>query len=370
MNKTVMIIANDTTYTYNLRNETIETLRSNGYQVVVVSTILHKQKELEDLGCRLIDIKTDRHSKNPFNDLQLLKRYEEIIRKEKPEVVLTFNIKPNIYGGLACQKAKVPYCANITGLGTAVEYPGPMQALTSRLYKVGLRKANCVFFQNQENMDFFVSRKLLPDKTEKVLLPGSGVSLKVHEPLEYPSSDSTVNLLFIARIMKEKGIDLYLKAAEEIRKENRNVNFHICGYCDDDKYKEILKNAEKDELVIYHGEQTDMIPFFEMAHCIVHPSYYPEGMSNVLLEAAAHCRPIIATDRSGCRETVDDGKTGYVIPIKDEAALVSAIRKFLSLSLEEKKNMGLAGREKMIREFDRAIVANEYLKEIKLILNK
>ena len=200
------------------------------------------------------------------------------------------------------------------------------------------------------------------------MLPGSGVSLKQHRFMPYPNSDDTIHFLFIARILKEKGIDLYLHAAEQICRSHKNVVFHICGLCDDSNYIKRLLEAEKNGFVIYHGEQKNMAPFFEKAHCIVHPSYYPEGMSNVLLEAAAHGRPIITTNRAGCRETVNDGKSGYIIPIKDEDALVNALEKFLSLSWEQKRDMGLAGRKKIEREFDRQLVVKAYIEEIEKIL--
>ena len=134
--------------------------------------------------------------------------------------------------------------------------------------------------------------------------------------------------------------------------------------CDDDAYLEILKKAEADGEVIYHGEQKNMEPFFRTAHCVVHPSYYPEGMSNVLLEAAASARPVIATDRSGCRETVDDGISGFVIPIKDEKALIEALECFMGMTWEARRDMGLAGRKKVEREFDRKIVVKMVVDEV------
>ena len=358
----VLMIVNDTTYAFNLRDQVIERLVQAGYEVVVASQPLLHQDDLKKLGARLIEVQTNRHGTNPFSDLRLLKRFVEIIRNEKPAVVLTYNIKPNVYGGIACRITKTKYLPNITGLGTAVENPGLMQKIAMRLYKSGIAGAHCVFFQNEENRQFFMHHKLLRADCRTVLLPGSGVNLLKHEMLEYPEVGEKVNFLFIARVMKEKGIDLYLNAARKIHSENPETAFHICGYCDDKKYLEELGKAEK--YIIYHGEQSDMIPFFRMAHCIVHPSYYPEGMSNVLLEAAAHCRPIIATDRAGCRETVEDGKTGYLIPVRDENALTGAMEKFLALNWEERKNMGLAGREKAEKEFNRQIVAAKYLEEV------
>ncbi len=364
----VMILANDTTYTYNLRNEIIERIAAEGYDVLIAAQPLLCREELVRLGARLINIETKRHGTNPISDLILLQHYIKILRDEKPDIVLSYNIKPNVYGGMACRITKTPYLPNITGLGTAVEYEGLMQKLTIRLYRAGVAGATCVFFQNEENRKFFGDNKMLRPECRTVLLPGSGVSLKVHKAMEYAADGDSINFLFIARIMKEKGIDLYLNAAERIRKTHKNTAFHVCGYCDDGKYKTLLEEREKDGTIIYHGEQKDMIPFFEKSHCIVHPSYYPEGMSNVLLEAAAHCRPIIATDRAGCRETVEDGITGFLIPIKDEDSLVDALEKFLKMSWEQRRQMGLAGRAKIEREFDRQIVADKYLEEIKRVL--
>lgn len=360
----ILFLANDTTYTYNLRNEIIERLVADGYEVVIVSQLLLFQDELKDMGCRLVSLETNRHGTNPISDLGLLMKFRSILSAEKPDVALTYNIKPNAYGGIACRMTKTRYLPNITGLGTAVEYPGLMQTISTKLYKAGVAGADCVFFQNEENRQFFISRHMLPENARTRLLPGSGVSLKIHKAMPYPEDRDCIHFLFIARVMREKGIDLYLNAAERIYAEHKNVMFHICGQCDDERYTELLKLAGEKGYIQYHGEQKDMIPYFQMAHCIVHPSYYPEGMSNVLLEAAAHCRPIIATDRAGCRETVDNGKSGFVIPIKNEDALTDALKRFLEMSWEQRRDMGLAGRKKIEQEFDRQIVVRAYMEEI------
>ena len=221
--------------------------------------------------------------------------------------------------------------------------------------------------QNEENEAFFRQRNMLGDKSKTVLLPGSGVNLQTHPVPPYPDGD-TVHFLFVARVMKEKGIDQYLETAKVLHAERQDVVFHICGGCDDPVYEEILQQAHKDGIIEYHGQQKDMLPFWQQAACIVNPSYYPEGMSNVLLEAAACGRPIIVADRSGCRETVEHGKTGYLVPIQDTQAVIDAVRKFLNLSWEQRRNMGLAGRAKMEKEFDRQIVVEKYLEEIKTII--
>ena len=360
----VLVLANDTTYAFNLRDELLERLVSDGNEVVVASQPLLYQDELKGMGCRLIDIETNRHGKNPLSDLELLSKFKKLLKAEKPDMVLTYNIKPNVYGGMACKSLKIRYIPNITGLGTAVEYPGMMQKLTTRLYKSGVAGASCIMFQNDENQAFFAEHKMLKQGVRTRLLPGSGVNLNKHKAMPYPENSDTINFLFIARVLKEKGIDLYLNSAKRIYEKHKNVVFHICGLCDDESYLGLLDEAEKSGYIKYHGQQKDMIPFFEMSHCIVHPSYYPEGMSNVLLEAAAHCRPIIATDRSGCRETVDDKKSGFIVPIKDEEALVNALEAFLAMPYDQKRDMGLAGRAKIEKEFDRQFVVGAYLEEI------
>lgn len=357
----VMMIANDTTFIYNLRREILQELIKQGHTVKVVAQILAFEAELTDMGCEVIGLDTARHGTNPFADLALHNRYFQILRKNKPDVVFTNNIKPNVYGGLACKKLGIHYISNITGLGTPVENPGLMQKLTTRLYKLGVSGANCVFFQNAQNEKFFRDRNMLSNGSKIRLLPGSGVNLQAHPLREYPP-EGKVHFLFAARIMKEKGIDQFLAAARKFH--SQDIIFDICGMCDDESYLNVLKEAHEAGIVVYHGMQKNMNPFYEQCGCFLYPSYYPEGMSNVLLEAAASGRPVIATDRSGCRETVEDGVTGYIVPVQDEDAVLRAVEKFLSLTWEERRQMGLAARTKMEQEFDRKLVVDFYMREL------
>lgn len=352
---------------FNLRSAIIEKLISEDFEVVVVGQLLKHQDKLKAMGARLIGVETGRHGTNPFSDLQLMNTYKRILKTERPDVVLSYNIKPNVYGGMVCQQLKIPYLPNVTGLGTPVENPGPLQKLTTRLYKVGVAGANCIFFQNSENQAFFENHHMMPKRAKVRLLPGSGVDLDAHPAFEYPEGD-TIHFQYTSRILKEKGIDLYLAAAKAIHEKYPSTVFHICGGCDDERYIQILKEAQAAGYIVYHGQQKDMTPFLKQAACIVHPSYYPEGMSNVLLEGAASARPIIATDRAGCRETVEEGVTGFLIPIKDEQALIEALEKFMQMTPQQRKAMGLAGRAKMEREFDRRLVVQAYWEEIQRAL--
>lgn len=359
----ITLIANDTTFIYNLRMEILKKLIEEGHQVTVLCQFRSHTEELEQIGCKLYDIPIGRRDTNPLADLKLFQKFFAVLKKIKPDVVFTNNIKPNVYAGIVCRMLGIKYIPNITGLGTAVENPGRLQSLSIRLYKYGVAGADSIFFQNEENVRFFEQHNMMPKQARVCLLPGSGVNLQTHPVLPY-SHDDVVNFLFVARLLKEKGIELYLSAAKRIAEKHPNVMFHICGGCDDPQYMKLVNEAVQAGYIQYHGEQKDMIPFFQMAHCVVHPSYYPEGMSNVLLEAAAGARPIIATDRSGCRETVDAGKNGWLIPIKDEEALVQALEDFLNLTWEEREKLGRAGRLKMEREFDRQIVVGKYLEAL------
>lgn len=356
----ITLIANDTTFIYNLRREVLAKLVEEGHQVTVLCQFRSHREALEQIGCRLCDIPIGRRNTNPWADLKLLYHFFQMLRKINPDVVFTNNIKPNVYAGIACRVLGIQYIPNITGLGTPVENPGKLQFLATRLYKYGVAGADTIFFQNDENVRFFEQHHMMPKNSHVCLLPGSGVNLQAYPELPYSPGD-VVHFLFVARLLKEKGIELYLSAAKRVAQNHPNVMFHICGGCDDPKYYERVKEAENAGYLQYHGEQKDMRPYFQMAHCVVHPSYYPEGMSNVLLEAAASGRPVIATDHSGCRETVDAGKSGYLIPIKDEEALVAALEDFLGLTWEEREALGHAGRIKMEHEFDRQMVVQKYM---------
>lgn len=358
----ILMLANDSTYVYNLRREVIEAMLAQGWQVAVACDQKQHTEELEQMGCRLLPMTVARHGKNPLQDLALLRAYGRLLDTESPDVVLTYNIKPNVYGGIACSKRNIPYLVNVCGLGTPLENPGPLQVLTVELYKRGLQKAACVFFQNQENEEFFNARHMAPGRHH--LLPGSGVNTACFSVLPYPKSN-TIDFLFISRVMKEKGIDQYLEAAQVIHARHPETVFHIVGGCDDESYLKTLAEMEASGVICYHGQQPSVLPFQKISACTIHPTYYPEGMSNVLLESAACGRPIITTDRSGCREIIDDGVNGYICKQKDPQDLIRQIEKFLAMSWEQRRAMGLAGRAKVEREFDRQIVVDAYLDELK-----
>ena len=357
----VLFLVNHDVVIYNFRLELVERLLAEGHQVVISSPYGERIDDLVALGCEFRPITLSRHGMNPVQEMKLLWDYLKLIKKEKPDVVFTYTIKPNIYGGIACALRKVPYVVNITGLGTAVENSGLVQKITVMLYRLALARVQRVFFQNEENRQFFVDRKLAMGKHG--MLPGSGVNLQRFSPLEYPGEETT-EFVFISRIMKEKGADQYLEAAEYIREKYPNTRFHICGFCEQ-AYEQKLKDLHDKGIIIYHGMVRDVKQVIAKAHCTIHPTYYPEGLSNVLLESAACARALITTNRSGCREVIDNGINGFVVEQKNAQDLINKIEVFLALPWEQKKAMGIAGRAKVEREFDRQIVVEKYLQEMK-----
>ena len=356
----VLFLVNHDVVIYNFRLELVERLLAEGHQVVISSPYGERIDDLVKLGCEHRGISLSRHGMNPVKELALICQYKKLMKSVAPDIVFTYTIKPNIYGAIASRSQNIPCVANITGLGTAVENGGMVQKITIALYKYAFTKIQKVYFQNTENMQFFIDRKIALDKHE--LLPGSGVNLTRFALLEYPSS-STTEFAFISRIMKEKGIDQYLDAAEYIKKRYPNTIFHVCGFCEQ-AYEERLRELHDQGVITYHGMLRDIKPLLQKIQCTIHPTYYPEGLSNVLLESCASGRPIITTNRSGCREVVDDGINGYIVKEKDSEDLIAKIEAFLSLSNEQKREMGLRGREKVAREFDRNIVVERYLSEV------
>lgn len=365
MKEKVLFIVNHEIVIYNFRKEIVERLLSDGYEVIISSPHGKKIDELVLMGCQFFEVDMERHGTNLINEIKLIRYYSQLFDEVKPDIIFGFTIKPNIYGSIAAKKRNIPFVANITGLGTAVENPGILQKITVMLYKFAFREIQTVFFQNKENRQFFIDNKIAINKHK--LLPGSGVNLEQFYPLDYPS-DETIEFVFISRIMKEKGIEQYLEAAEYITYKYPNTKFHVCGFCEEE-YENTLENYQNRDIITYHGMVNDIRQIIRHTHCTVHPTYYPEGLSNVLLESAACERPLITTNRSGAREVVDNGVNGYLINIKDTKDLIEKLEDFINLDYLEKKKMGKKGRRKTVKEFDRKFIVKEYLKEVKNMEN-
>ena len=363
----ILVLTNSIGRLHSFRKEVMKAILDNGYEVII--SVPEDKGEKADyfrsIGCQVVETKFNRRGMNPLADLALMMRYRRMIRHMKPKAVLTYTIKPNIYGGLAARLSHVPQLANVTGLGDAVENGGWMQKLTVTLYKIGLGKTRRIFFQNASNREFGIRMGIADDSS--VLLPGSGVNLQHHTCQDYPADEGKIRFLFIGRLLKDKGVDELFEAARVIKTKYPQAEFRIVGAVEGD-YQKQLDEIVSTGVINYLGRQADVRPFIGAVECTIMPSYH-EGMSNVNLESAANGRPVITTNVPGCRETIDDGKTGYLIEAKSTKSLIDAIERFITLPYEQKVLMGQEGRKKVEREFDRQIVVDLYLKEIKQISN-
>lgn len=363
----ILIIANHFVTLQAFRSELIGRLLNDGCDVYLSLPASDENKYFEEIGCRVLMASIDRRGVNPVKDLILTWNYYRILRSVKPDIVLSYTIKPNIYGGIACQLTKTPYCPNVTGLGTSVKNPGLLQKLTVFLYKLGLRGASCVFVQNSDNAEFLKTHGIQGAKQR--LLPGSGVNLEKNLYRQYPNSNAEIRFLTVGRIMRDKGIDELLACAKEIHSRYPNTKFSLAGMYDDESYTEKIQIAVDAGYLEYLGMRSDVPEMMAQSHCIIHPSYH-EGLSNVLLEATACGRPVIASNVPGCRETFDEGLSGFGVEAKSANSLIAAVERFLTLSQEERETMGVHGRKKVEQEFDRKLVVDAYLSEIKRILGE
>ncbi|MFJ7974835.1 glycosyltransferase family 4 protein [Peribacillus sp. NPDC096379] len=362
----ILVFANFGMGLYNFRKELLEALINQNNEVYVSLPNDEYVPKLEKIGCKFVDTHLDRRGTNPLKDIKLLINYMGIIKRIKPNVVLTYTIKPNVYGGIACAITKTPYITNITGLGTSIENKGLIQKVTLKLYRLGLKKASCVFFQNKTNQRFFIDNKIVKSNTR--LIPGSGVNLELQKFEKYPMIDDNIKFLFIGRIMKAKGIEELMEAAELVKVQYPNVQFHLIGGSEENYYKK-LDELERLDIIKYHGQQNDVHSYIKQTHATILPSYH-EGLANVLLESASSGRPVLASRVTGCIEAFDEGLTGFGFEAKNVESLVEAIIKFINLPYDQKRVMGIYGRRKMENEFDRNIVISAYLKEIKKTVEK
>lgn len=358
----ILILANHSGGLYDFRKDLIAELKTHASVAVAVP---HNDRwdELNGLADRVIELPIDRRGMNPLHDGKLFSQYRAILGEIKPDLVLTYTIKPNIYGGLACRMAHIPYAVNITGLGSAIENGGWLKKFVLALYRPALKGAKVVFFENAGNRDTLAATGVVP-KGRDVVLHGAGVNLEDYPCQPYPQ-EGPVHFLFVGRVMHEKGVDELFAAAKRMKQQyGERVEFHMVGSFEE-AYKPVMDQLEQAGVVKYHGYQSDMKPFYAMTGCVVLPSYH-EGMSNVLLEAAASGRPLITSDIPGCREAVENGVSGYLCPAKDADALYEAMRRFAALSVEQRSQMGRCGRERMEQQFSKTAVVAETIKQLEI----
>lgn len=360
----LVVAANAAWNLVNFRANLLAALIADGYDVIATAPADPvAEAALATLGCRFHPVPIDSAGLSPSRDLRTLFAFRRVLAAERPVAFLGFTVKPNTYGSLAAASLGVPAINNITGLGTAFLGSGWLTGLVSALYRVSLAQAHTVFFQNADDRDLFLNRRLVRKAATRVL-PGSGVDLeRFAAPATNLRPDRPFTALLVARLINDKGVREFVDAARRLRRDNAGMQFQLLGAAGADNRTAItLEQVQRwvDEGVVQHlGIASDVRPFLASADCVVLPSYR-EGTSRVLLEAAAMGRPLVATNVPGCREVVEDGVTGFLCRARSADDLTAALARMAALSPAQRSAMGLAGRRKIEREFDERIVIDAY----------
>jgi len=362
----IMVLANHYNTLRIFRRELLIALHECGHEVRVVIPPCDDENKriLEGYGCEVLFLDMERRGMNPVKDLGLFSKYMRLLGEYRPELVITYTIKCNIYGAYACKLKHIPCYANVTGLGSAFQTHGKTRMLVSFMYHHSLNKAKKVFFENSGNRDTLVDDGIIRPE-QAVVMAGAGVNLEEFRAMPYPTEENGVKFLFVGRIMQEKGVDELFEAIPVICKQYPGTLFEFIGWYEDD-YKEKVEALEWAGYIRFSGWQAEVRPFYESSHCIVLPSWH-EGMSNTLLEGAASARPLITNAIHGCMEAVEDGVTGFLCERKSAESLIEKMDAFLRLPHNEKAAMGMAGRKKMEREFDKHAVVEKTLRELGLL---
>ena len=361
MPKKILILSNHYITIYAFRRELVAELCARGHRVYISSPHDERNGYFEKLGCTMIDTPMSRRGMNPAEDIKLVRQYKKMMAELKPDVIFSYTIKPNIYGAMASNPLGMKQVCNITGTGATFLKENLLSKLVRQLYRMSIRKCYKVFFQNTGDRDYFISHGMVKNNYD--LLPGSGVNLSQHSLTEMPDEEE-IRFIYVGRVMAVKGIDEYLECARVIRELVPNTRFYIAGFIEEEKYRQLVEHYAAIGVVEDLGFQDDIDRWLRHCHCVILPSLGGEGVPNVLLEAAATGRPCIASDVNGSVDVVEDGVNGYIFRRGDAASLIEKTEQFLSLSHEEKRQMGLRGHEKVAREFDRKIVMDKYLGEL------
>lgn len=375
--KTVAIVINTSWNIFNFRLGLLRALQKEGYRIVCIAPKDEYVSKLQAMGFEYHDIKINNKGVNPVEDAKLVVDFYRLYKQIAPDVILQYTIKPNIYGSWVAGALGIPVIANISGLGTVFLNDTLSSKVARLLYRLALPFTKKVFFQNAQDRQLFITSKLVTE-TKTDLLPGSGIDTQKFKPLTDVSKHTNVlRFLFIARLVKDKGLIEYVQAARNIM---QNEKFKIQNYqpefCILGAYypgnptaitQEEMKAWEEEGIIKYLGVSDDVQSVITNADCVVLPSYR-EGLSRVLLEAASMAKPIITSDVAGCREVVDDGVNGYLCKEKDVDSLAEQMKKMMLLSQEERKEMGRKGREKVMREFDESLVIQKYVEAIAAVL--
>lgn len=352
----ILVVANTSWNIFNFRLNVLRLLIEKGCQVTVLAPIdefiryTEELREVNHIGLQHLD----RDSVNPWNDLRLFFELYKVYRRLKPDLILHYTVKPNIYGGIAARLLKIPSMAVVTGLGYPFIHGGFAGTMTSFLYRISNRCHRQVIFENQDDLQLFIEAKILEPGRGKSI-KGCGVDVKYFYPDESFVTNGRITFTFIGRLLYDKGIREFVEAAQLVRQKKSNVKFWLIGQIDEENPAAIKKSDlvqwVKDPHIYYLGSKEDVRPYIAQSDCIVLPSYR-EAIARSLTEAMSMAKPVIGTDTAGVREAIVDQENGYLVKVKDVDSLADAMLRFIELDADERKLMGTKGRVKVISEFD------------------
>ncbi|UOG74540.1 glycosyltransferase family 4 protein [Hymenobacter tibetensis] len=369
----VAIVINTSWNIWNFRRSLVQALQAAGHEVVAIAPPDAYSERLEtELGCRYVPILMENKGTNPVKDAQLTRRFYGIYRRERPDVVLHYTIKPNIYGALAARLAGIPSVNNVSGLGTVFLVPNFVSKVALQLYRYAFRFPRKVFFQNGDDRALFLQHQLVRANITDVL-PGSGVDTKRFVPATEFTRQQPFVFLMIARVLYEKGVEEYFEAARLVREAVPGTRVQLLGGVDESGGVGVKRVVFEQWLtagnIEYLGTTDDVAAYIRKADCVVLPSYR-EGTPKTLLEAAAMGKPIVTTNVPGCRETVEDGLNGLLCQVRNAPDLADKMLQILHLPDTELEAMGRAGRQLAETKFDEQIVLDKYLAEVASVQTK
>ncbi len=365
----VVLAVNSLWNVSNFRMGLIAALQNEGLRVAVVAPSGDGAELLAERGVEVRPIAMSARGTSPIADTRLLANYYRVLRQLRPAALLAFTAKPNIYGSLAAGALGIPVINNVAGLGSGFTEETWLTRLLVNLYRLALRRSGVVFFQNPDDRELFVSRKIVRE-AQVGLLPGSGVDLdRFHMAATLKKRSGPFTFLLPARLLWAKGLAEYVEAARRTRAAGHEARFQMLGFVDDSDPASVtqaqLDRWQDEQLIEYLGPVADVRPYLAEADCIVLPSYYREGVPRALLEAGAMGKPIITTNSVGCREAVDDGQSGFLCAPRSADGLAEAMLKMIRLDPAELREMGATGRKKMERQFSERLVHEAYVKALR-----
>jgi len=366
--KTIGIVINTSWHIYNFRTGLIKELQKIGYNVVAIAPKDIYSEKLVETDIDYFEIDMNNMGTNPFEDTKLVYDYYKLFKKIKPDVLLLYTIKPNIYGSVAAKMLNIPVISSITGLGTVFLHDNVSSKIAKLLYKIALKIPKKVFFENPYDENVFLDQGFV-EREKVVLIPGAGINTDEYIPVETIKfhEQNQPRFLFIARLVKDKGLIEYIEAIRLLRTQYSNIEFAILGPYYPANPTAITKKEMdewvKEGIINYLGESDDVKSIISEYDCIVLPSYR-EGLSRVLLEAASMAKPIVTTNVPGCRDVVEDGVNGFLCEKKDAVDLADKMEQIIQLTNDERIQMGKRGREKIVKEFDEPLVDGKYIDAI------